>query len=68
MGLPRHNCKIGKTDDEWEIGLYRDRIGGVTAALWKFGVGFRDEAKVHHSELKRIRDWLNKVIEHVERP
>lgn len=68
--LPRLNCKLGnKTKDGYEFGAYRDQIGNVCFLFWKMGTGFRedDRIRLHISEVKKLRDWLNKVIEYTER-
>ena len=66
---PKYNCKVGQPrEDGYELGAHRDRIGNITFAFWKCGVGFRDEVQVSLREAERLRDWLTKVIEHVKRP
>lgn len=64
----RLNCDIGKTKDEWKAGLYRDKIGNVSFALWASGKGFRDNVEIHLKDVKKMRDWLTRIINHVERP
>lgn len=68
--LPKMNCKVGKNLDDFELGIYRDKIGNITFLLWKQGVGFRDSdfrVNVSPYDVKKIRDYLNKIIDYVER-
>lgn len=70
MGFPKLNCKPqAKTKDGYEFGLYRDDLGNVTALFWKPGIGFKDDLAISytHGEVKKLRDWLTKIIDHVER-
>lgn len=65
---PNYNCKIGKLDDGYELGIYRDKIGNATFAFWKSGQGFRDEVNVNPRDLKKLREWIDKLIQFTDRP
>lgn len=70
MGLPKCNCKVGDTlPDGYTFGAYRDKLGNVQFMFHKMGSGFRDSdtVKLHYMDVKKLRDWLTKVIEHTER-
>lgn len=70
MRPPRYSCKIGSRADGFELGAYRDKLGNVSFAVWKSGIGFidQDEVKTNIKQLKKLRDWLTKIIDYVERP
>lgn len=67
---PKLNCKIGENLDGYELGMYRDKIGNVQVCLWKCGEGFKDKdflVRPSHNDLKKMRDWLTKLIDYTER-
>lgn len=73
MKAPRYCCKVGlKIDDleldRAELGFYRDKMGNVTVSFWKWGKGFTELSKPTIKDLKKLRDWLTKLIDFVERP
>lgn len=68
--LPRHNLKLGdKMSDGYEFGAYRDKVGNVSFLFWKMGVGFKkdQEIRIHCTETKKLKAWLEKIIEYQER-
>lgn len=67
--LPQYNLKIKASAklNGWEYGFYRDKIGNVSIAKWTLGVGFSDEATLNPQEVKKLRDWLTKILEYWDR-
>lgn len=66
---PRLQCCIAKEDnDNVHYEACRDQIGNVTFTKWTRGKGFEDWTKPNLKDLKKLRDWLTKVIDYVERP
>ena len=67
---PSYSLKVSKESvDGWELGFYRDQLGNVEIKQWKFGEGARPVlAKPNLNDLKKLRNWLSKLIEYVERP
>ena len=55
--------------DGYTVGFYRDQVGNVSVAYWKFGVGFdkNRDTQLSSKEIRKLRDWLNKIIEYQDR-
>lgn len=58
-----------KTKDGHEFMISRDKLGNATFHFWKREVGFNDdyEVRLNHKEAKKLRDYLSKIIDFVER-
>lgn len=66
----KNKCEIeSRNNGDVSFGVYRDEFGGVVFAKWVFGQGFDDWARPKTlKDIKRLRDWLTKFINHAERP
>ena len=70
--LPNSKCKLEyleKCPDGYEVGFHRDSIGNVFVTHWKFGYGFdkNRETRLSPKHIRKLRDYLNKIIEYQER-
>lgn len=69
---PRYDLEVGKPHENYLLKVHRDRVGNVEFFLWDHVYTgerkYQIVAKPNLRELKRLRDWLTRVINFVERP
>lgn len=68
--LPRLHVNLGKNIDGYSVDIHRDKIGNLNVLMWKSGVGFKDDqfkVSIKHRDIKKIINWLTKVLEYTER-
>lgn len=48
--------------------IYRDQIGNIELKIWKYGEDNNIALKITDlREIKRLRDWLTRIIDYLER-
>lgn len=68
-GLPHINFKIVETPEKAHLLIHRDLIGNVMFSLWKPGIGFTPlGGNISVNQLKKLRSWIDKMINYLERP
>ena len=70
--LPNSKCNleyIEKCPDGYELGFHRDSIGNVFVCHWKMGEGFdkNRETRLSPRQIRKLRDYLDRIIKYQER-